>query len=155
MSVMASPVAPESAARLLDMQNENDKLAYAKQLGARNTNPPLPHSPCVRIKATGKIFPWNELLAEQGDLCECCDANGNTDPEAWKPLVIEGASPDAELHMQAQNIIMDQSRALTEEYRVQNAVNMTPHNYPEGAVSYSDMLDAETVDAMMAVKAMA
>lgn len=68
-----------------DLEARNAEL---KRLGVVNTEPPLPHSPCLKNKRTGRVLPWNELLANQHDLVECCDANGNTDEAAWGPLVV-------------------------------------------------------------------
>lgn len=150
-----TPISPEDARQLLDIQDNEQRLAKAKQLGVRNVNPPLPHSPCVKVKATGLILPWNELLADQSDICECCDENGNTDPAAWEPKVVTSGVPDEELHRQAHAIITAQAHKVTNEYKVDNAVSLQPAKYPEGAVSYSDMLDSKTAESLLALKAMA
>ena len=150
-----TPVSPEDVKQLLDIQDGEQRLAMAKRLGIKNTNPPLPHSPCVKVKSSGLILPWNELLAEQSDICECCDESGNTDPSVWEPLVKTGGTPDEELHRQAHAIITAQAQKVTNEYRVEHAVSLKPAQYPEGAVSYSDMLDAKTTESLLALKEMA
>lgn len=148
------PISHEDARALLDIQDEAERLATAKRLGVNNVHPPLEHSPCVRVKSSGLILPWNELLAVQSDICECCDEHGNTDPAAWKHLVIQDGTPDEELHRQAHAIVTAQARQMSEEYRVPNAISLKPATYPEGAVSYSDLLDAKTTDAILALKEM-
>lgn len=150
-----TPISPEDARQLLDIQDNEQRLAKAKQLGVRNVNPPLPHSPCVKVKATGLILPWNELLADQSDICECCDETGNTDPAAWEPKVVTSGTPDEDLHRQAHAIITAQAQKVTDEYKVEHAVSLQPAKYPEGAVSYSDMLDSKTAESLLALKAMA
>lgn len=156
MSMMTpTPVAPEDARQLLEMQSFDERQAYAKKLGVRNVNPPLPPSPCVRIKATGMVLPWNELLAEQSDLCECCDETGNTDPAAWQPKVRQHVVPDEELHRQAQSIIMAQGNEMSSGFTVQNPVSLKPATYPDNVVPFSDMLDASTTNALLAVQQMA
>lgn len=156
MSMMTpTPVSPEDARQLLEIQNFDERRAYAQRLGVRNVNPPLPPSPCVRVKATGMILPWNELLAEQSDLCECCDENGNTDPAAWQPKVRTVVVPDEELHRQAHAIITAQATQMSSEYTVQNPVSLKPAQYPDNAVPYSEMLDASTVAALEAIQQMA
>lgn len=47
----------------------------------------LARSSHLRNKRTGMVFPWSEILAEQTDIMENCDATGNTDPAAWEPTV--------------------------------------------------------------------
>ena len=149
------PISREDARMLMEIQDEGGRLATAKRLGVNNVNPPLEHSPYVRVKSSGLVLPWNELLADQSDICECCDETGNTDPAAWEPKVVTSGTPDEDLHRQAHAIITAQAHKVTDEYRVPNAVNLQPAQYPEGAVSYSDMLDAKTAESLMALKAMA
>lgn len=53
-----------------------------------NDLPPLPRSPCVRVKATGEIFPWHSSFADHPELCECCNEDGSPfDPaNAMQPV---------------------------------------------------------------------
>lgn len=58
-----------------------------------NAVAPLPHSPCIKIKKTGVIWPWNEEFASRPDLCECCNEDGSPwtgapAPEVAPPPVI-------------------------------------------------------------------
>lgn len=63
---------------------EYDERANELQaMGAANWQPPLPVSPCIRVKSTGEIHQWAEFFAARPDLCENCDEQGNTDPAAW------------------------------------------------------------------------
>lgn len=62
-----------------------------RSMGAVNTDPPLPHSKFIKVLKTGRVMPWNELLAEQPHSeVACCDATGDTDPSAWKEEEIPG-----------------------------------------------------------------
>lgn len=61
------------------------RAAELRNMGAANwVNPPLPPSPCLRVKATGEIIEWSPSFAERSDLCENCDEHGNTDPSTWQ-----------------------------------------------------------------------
>lgn len=148
----AQPVTPEAAARLLDIQDADQRIAYAKQLGVENVIPTLPHSPCLKIRKTGVVLPWNELLAEQGTLVECCDENGNTDPEVWGPLVKNTDMTNSEAHQMAQSIIVNQAKSMSDTHRVAGAVELAPRQYPDNVVPYSDILDNDTADAIRAIR---
>lgn len=122
-----------------------DRVEYMRRLGARNTEPPLPHSSHLKIKASGRILPWDTLLATQNDLVECCDENGNTDPDVWKLTVKdEPYDPDAnkKLMMQAQATALAQAEKMSNEHRVEDALDMSVKpmtSYPQGVVSYKDL----------------
>ena len=90
---------------ILDMDDETRTRTLA-QMGAANMLPPLPHSPCLKNKKTGIVLPWNELLAAQRDLVDCCDESGNTDPAAWEPRVVKNEVDPRVLQMQAQAQIL-------------------------------------------------
>lgn len=53
-----------------------------QEMRPENAVDPLPHSPCIRIKKTGVIWPWNEDFACRPDLCECCNEDGSPWPGA-------------------------------------------------------------------------
>lgn len=93
---LAGTVSKLAPVQVFDMAEAN-RVSYMKSLGARNLNPPLPRSPFLRNKVTGRIMPWNELLSEQTELMECCDAEGNTDPAAWSGLVPKETMTEAEM----------------------------------------------------------
>ena len=85
-----------SPERVFDFDDAEHRNQYLRSLGAENILPPLPRSKYVKIKASGRILPWDQLLAEQPTLVECCDVNGNTDPSAWMPDVEPGELSDEE-----------------------------------------------------------
>lgn len=122
-----------------------DRVEYMRRLGARNTDPPLPHSSHLKIKASGRILPWDMLLAAQTELVECCDETGNTDPDVWKLTVKdEPYDPDAnkKLMMQAQATALAQAEKMSNEHRVEDALDMSVKpmtSYPQGVVSYKDL----------------
>lgn len=62
-----------------------NEVAGMRAIDAANwRQPPLPPSPCIKIKATGEIHEWAPFFASRPDLCENCDEHGNTDPAAWQ-----------------------------------------------------------------------
>lgn len=66
-------------------EDYEERMADLRKMGAKNwEQPPLPVSPCVRVKATGEIHVWSEFFASRPDLCENCDEQGNTEPSAWR-----------------------------------------------------------------------
>lgn len=81
-------------------QEYDERIAHLRELGAANwQHPPLPISPCIRLKATGEVFEWTPAFAARPDLCENCDATGNTNPAAWQgkrsaQLTSDGRMPD-------------------------------------------------------------
>lgn len=144
MQKVIRPVSSPTGADVFEIASESGRAAYLKSLGARNADPPLPHSPCLRIKATGRVLPWNELLAEQRDLAECCDANGNTDPEAWAHLVVTGEEDEGDLRAE---MLKAQEKAL--EMNADMAVYRVPHpadiarpepRLPERTVFFDDLV---------------
>ena len=67
--------------KLQDMHPNNDRV--------------LPHSPCIKIKKTGVIWPWSEEFASRPDLCDCCNEDGtpwvdNRVPEQQAPVAVNG-----------------------------------------------------------------
>ena len=62
-----------------------NNVAGLRAVDAANwRTPPLPPSPCIRVKATGEIHEWAPFFANRPDICENCDEFGNTDPAAWQ-----------------------------------------------------------------------
>lgn len=141
------PVAQPTGAAVFDLGSDAERIAYMRQLGARNTDPPLPRSTHLRNKANGRVLPWEETLAEQRDLMECCDASGNTDPAAWQPFVDYSEYDPVEqqiamLKAQEQAMVQAQARQLTSTHQVPDAVNPTtpqPMQYANDAVPYDEV----------------
>lgn len=139
----AQPIPQPSYDQIFDMAEET-RVAYMKSLGAKNLDPPLPRSSHLRNKQNGRVLPWDEMLAEQRDIMECCDANGNTDPAAWIPTVdTSNHDPEerAELMAKAQAIVASQAIAASNTYRQSG----TPGDYhpdggfPQGVVTYDEV----------------
>lgn len=154
----AQPVAQPTGSHLLEL-SPDARVAEAQRLGIRNAGPPLPKSSHLKVKLTGVVLPWNELLAEQKDLVLCCDAQGNTDPAAWRATVaIDTPLTEEQLALAtaAHNAVVAQGEAIANEYRVTEAVDTTPHSYPEDVMPLDEYhLSVETVQSINAAKAMA
>lgn len=97
------------------MKSTEESIADLRAMGAKNTDPPLAPSPCLKVIKTGVIVPWVESMAERPDLCVNCDENGNEDPAAWwgrlprgmrtdgsMPQLAEIPSRPASVHLQGQ-----------------------------------------------------
>lgn len=63
---------------------ETQKASLQAVDAANWRQPPLPPSPCIKVKATGEIHEWAPFFASRPDLCENCDEYGNTNPAAWQ-----------------------------------------------------------------------
>ena len=85
--VDATPVPPQDLHNILDVRDTTARQQALYAAGAKNAVPPLPRSSHLRSKKNGIVFPWDATLAEQRDIMECCDSNGNTDPKAWLATV--------------------------------------------------------------------
>jgi hypothetical protein len=113
--------------------NEAERVNWMRSMGAKNVNPPLEHTKFVRIKANGRILPWNPLLADQTELVENCDKDGNTDRAAWEQDIIADEL-DAISEDEQQLMAMEKSRRtaqiqaeqLQSEYRAEDAVSVEP-----------------------------
>lgn len=145
-SPVAQPVGQPTGAEIFGMENDADRVNFLRALGARNTEPPLPHSTHLRIKSSGRILPWEETLAEQRDLCECCDATGNTDPAAWQPFVDYSEYDPMErqimaLKAQEQAVVQAQARQITSVHQVStvNPAQAQPVEYTQDAVPYDEI----------------
>lgn len=139
--ISARRMEPESAGTMFGDATEEQRVAYMKSLGATNLDPPLVHSTHLRIKKTGRVLPWNELLAEQTTLVENCDAFGNTDPMAWMPTVKpEGETSSEDMNHWAQSVVLSQASQMTGDFRRADAPVMTarPLDMPNSAVAFDD-----------------
>lgn len=150
--IAGGPVNNYSA--VLDMENENERIALMKSMGAKNVDPPLPRSSHLINKKTGLILPWNEMLAEQRDVMENCDANGNTDPAAWMPTVIDRELTDDErmetLH--AQGLAVEHGQKMSSGFRDMSLIDpyaKQEQGYPEGVAAIGDTRkeDVESMEA--------
>ena len=86
---------------LLDVP-EDQRLELMKRMGVADTDPQLPHSPALKVKKTGIIYPWLEILANQPDRFVCCDVDGNEDEAVWGPKVVKTTISNRELSIMAQ-----------------------------------------------------
>lgn len=93
MNQNATTVGNQDVSTVFNLNSE-ERAGFLEHLGVKNATPPLAHSPCLKNKKTGIILPWNPMLAEQRDILECCDEQGNTDPAAWQDKVQEDSSED-------------------------------------------------------------
>lgn len=135
--------APQNASQIFELTGD-ERVAYMKALGARNVDPPLPRSSHLRNKKTGVVFPWNELLAEQYDVMECCDASGNTDPAAWQATVAMAPLPDEDNALMAAKALdttLGVATGLTDTYRSAEAPVVAPveTRLPDGTEFYDDV----------------
>lgn len=143
---------PVNATSVFDIDDPNARNEYLRSLGAVNVDPPLPKSKFLKIKKTGRVLPWDELLAEHQDLVECCDAEGNTDPRAWIADVdtSETSEEDRALLMaQAQAAVLQSASAMTSGYLQQDAEDSPVQQslqYPFEAQALSDLDVAEVTN---------
>lgn len=144
MEVTGYTPTPVAGVDLKGILNEQDlalRQAAMQRAGAQNTRPPLPRSSHLRNKITGLVLPWNDILAEQRDIMECCDADGNTDPTAWMDTVNPEEYTDAErdeLMAQARSSVLQHAKSVTDTYRQDTPVaSMQPKSsdMPFGAQS--------------------
>lgn len=144
----ASTIRHDDPKRVFDLQDA-DRAAFFKQMGARNCDPPLPHSPCLRNKQTGAILPWEPILSEQTEILECCDEEGNTDPAAWMPKVINDVELDPQeaqilalqklkQHEQMQTFVNNEMKNAGIQMQSMPVMQPAPEEMPHGAVSFED-----------------
>ncbi len=132
------PVQHETGAALFDIDNEDARIAYLKSLGAKNTEPPLPRSTHLKIISSGRVLPYEDILAEQRDLVQNCDQFGNTDPSAWSSQVDNTEiDPNAQriAMARAQEMVLGQAAKITNTHRVAEAVDDPGKPLPEGLPS--------------------
>lgn len=141
-------ISQEDAKRVFELRDA-DRAMFFKQLGARNCDPPLPHSPCLRNKQTGAILPWEPILAEQTEILECCDEEGNTDPAAWMPKVVNEGELDPQeaqmmalhkmrQHEQMQTFVNNELKNSGIQMQAMPVMQPAPEDMPHGAVSFED-----------------
>lgn len=137
-----TPVPQGSYDQIFDMSEEN-RIAYMKSLGAKNLDPPLPHSSHLKNRTTGVIYPWCEELAEQGDIMVCCDADGDENPDAWGPTVMPDfqEADKSELLAQARADILVQASKVQGKFQVDfKQPDYTPDGgFPQGVMSFDDL----------------
>lgn len=130
--------------QILTMDDDEERAASMRALGAQNIAPPLPRSSHLLLKRSGHVIPYDPMFAEQRDLVANCDATGNTDPAAWMPTVVEEAvDPVAERSRlaAAQAEVLTQAMSLSTRYRMPDAVDLSPRpmEMPNGAVPIKDL----------------
>lgn len=151
--LLYSQVNSPSSAEVFNKTSAEERNAYMRSLGAKNIIPPLPRSSHVRNRKTGKIYPWNDLLAEQQELMECCDATGNTDPDAWMPTVIsEDVEQDSAAIQQARMLRDAVVRDATTKFMQPHAPTTTPQEapLPENTVPFAD-INAESLNKLISM----
>lgn len=141
---MAKPVPTQDPSAVFDL-DDNQRADYLASLGAKNATPPLPHSPYLKMKKTGKILPWEEIFAEHRDAFECCDEHGNTDPEAWRDKII--TAPDVDpLEKQARVMTaVYESVKYIDKYKVEHAPEINNKKEQPKILFYSDILEMMSV----------
>lgn len=144
------PIQQETGAAVFDLEGEEARIAYMKALGARNMDPPLVRSTHLKIIASGRVLPYDEMLAEQRDLVQNCDQFGNTDPAVWGPQVDHTViDPDSQrLAMAlAQEAILSQSAQLTSHGRQPqlDPAKPLPVDYPPGVIAVADIQNLHTL----------
>lgn len=88
--------------RILLDASEEQRLDLMRRMGVANTEPQLPHSPALKAKKTGVIYPWLEILAKQSDQFVCCDVDGCEDEDVWGPKVVDTYVDNRTLAVMAQ-----------------------------------------------------
>lgn len=140
---MAQPFGGYDPSAIMSTDDPQVREQLMRQMGVANLDPPLPHSPCLKIIKTGRVLPWNELLAEQHDLVVCCDENGNTDEAAWKDKVQHNAPTNSELTIMAQQQIMRKQELQRDTYEhacPNPQLNKGPSEYEkQGVISFTDI----------------
>lgn len=155
---MAQTIPQPAGSHLLSLPPEQ-REAEAIRMGIKNAGPPLPRSSHLKIKATGVVLPWDDILAEQKDLVVCCDAEGNTSPADWSLTAsfVAPMTPEQEAaYAASQQIVAQQGQAMSSEYIAENAVTVKPHEYPAGVQPLDEyLLSAQTAASIQSVQALA
>lgn len=139
MNNQAQPMAGYDPRVIMDAQTEQERTAIMRSMGVANLDPPLPHSPCLKVVKTGVVHPWNELLAQQRDLVVCCDEKGNTDPKVWEPKVKHDTTTSEMLALLAQQNLFKHDNAF-ERPMTQARQVIGPTDYDrKDVVSYADI----------------
>lgn len=138
MNQNATTVGNQDVSTVFNLNSE-ERAGFLEHLGVKNATPPLAHSPCLKNKKTGIILPWNPMLAEQRDILECCDEQGNTDPEAWQDKVQEDSSEDErELMAAALNEATSRQNTIAQEKMSSFRSTMKKMDQPAQSDQYGD-----------------
>lgn len=138
MNQNATTVGNQDVSTVFNLNSE-ERAGFLEHLGVKNATPPLAHSPCLKNKKTGIILPWNPMLAEQRDILECCDEQGNTDPVAWQDKVQEDSSEDErELMAAALNEATSRQNKIAQEKMSSFRSTMMKMDQPEQSGQYGD-----------------
>ena len=138
MNQNATTVGNQDVSTVFNLNSE-ERAGFLEHLGVKNATPPLAHSPCLKNKKTGIILPWNPMLAEQRDILECCDEQGNTDPAAWQDKVQEDSSEDErELMAAALNEATSRQNQIAQEKMSSFRSTMKKMDQPAQSDQYGD-----------------
>lgn len=138
MNQNAATVGNQDVSTVFNLNSE-ERAGFLEHLGVKNATPPLAHSPCLKNKKTGIILPWNPMLAEQRDILECCDEQGNTDPAAWQDKVQEDSSEDErELMAAALSEATSRQSKITQEKMSSFRSTMKKMDQPAQSDQYGD-----------------
>lgn len=138
MNQSATTVGNQDVSTVFNLNSE-ERAGFLEHLGVKNATPPLAHSPCLKNKKTGIILPWNPMLAEQRDILECCDEQGNTDPAAWQDKVQEDSSEDErELMAAALSEATSRQNKITQEKMSSFRSTMKKMDQPAQSDQYGD-----------------
>ena len=138
MNQNATTVGNQDVSTVFNLNSE-ERAGFLEHLGVKNATPPLAHSPCLKNKKTGIILPWNPMLAEQRDILECCDEQGNTDPAAWQAKVQEDSSEDErELMAAALNEATSRQSEIAQEGMSSFRSTMKKMDQPAQSDQYGD-----------------
>lgn len=138
MNQNATTVGNQDVSTVFNLNSE-ERAGFLEHLGVKNATPPLAHSPCLKNKKTGIILPWNPMLAEQRDILECCDEQGNTDPVAWQDKVQEDSSEDErELMAAALNEATSRQSKIAQEGMSSFRSTMKKIDQPAQSDQYGD-----------------
>lgn len=138
MNQNATTVGNQDVSTVFNLNSE-ERAGFLEHLGVKNATPPLAHSPCLKNKKTGIILPWNPMLAEQRDILECCDEQGNTDPAAWQDKVQEDSPEDErELMAAALNEATSRQNTIAQEKMSSFRSTMKKMDQPAQSDQYGD-----------------
>ena len=138
MNQNATTVGNQDVSTVFNLNSE-ERAGFLEHLGVKNATPPLAHSPYLKNKKTGIILPWNPMLAEQRDILECCDEQGNTDPAAWQDKVQEDSSEDErELMAAALNEATSRQNTIAQEKMSSFRSTMKKMDQPAQSDQYGD-----------------
>lgn len=143
-----TPVKPVEPKHLLDQQFAEHAPEMMRQMGATNTEGPLPLSPYLKNIKTGVILPWSAPLAEQRDIMVNCDIDGNTDPVMWQR--VDMSSTVSEADMLSYVGYMQDAMAAAGDYNkyehgvpTNNVELNKPVKFPDGALPMLELAQKE------------